>query len=305
MYSHLAPEFHVMLADPPYARIQHIQKDRWVNYPAAIDVYKAMIRLFAQSGQRRPIGMLIVGATNNGKTMIIERFLRKHPKTDDPSNDSANMPCLYVVAPPKPDLGAFYNIILRELGAVFKPSEPSSWKEIQVENLMKRAKIKMLCVDEFQHIGNGGHAHTTQFLNGLKNLTTKLKIPLVCAGTQSALNVVRSDPQIENRIHPYPLPHWKTGEALKRYLMTMEKYLPLKKPSHLASDHLMHQVLAMCDGDKSTASYGATIGEITTLIRYAAIEAINSGKEQIDESVLSKAGYKSPSKRREAAERSL
>ena len=52
-----------------------------------------------EPGQVRPPNLLIVGPTNNGKTMIAERFLRDHPPDASDDDDREIIPVLAVQMP--------------------------------------------------------------------------------------------------------------------------------------------------------------------------------------------------------------
>ena len=74
--SHLAPQAReiAMLSDEE--RIIRIRSDRWIGYPRAIEAIDRLEELLVWPRKQRMPNMLIVGPTNNGKSMIIERFRR-------------------------------------------------------------------------------------------------------------------------------------------------------------------------------------------------------------------------------------
>lgn len=48
--------------------------------------------------QSRMPNLLIVGETNNGKTVLVNRFRDKHPPLDNPNGDAIILPVLYIQA---------------------------------------------------------------------------------------------------------------------------------------------------------------------------------------------------------------
>ncbi len=94
------------------ARIEKIRSDRWIGYPKAKSVLTKLDDLMSYPRIERMPHMLIVGDTNNGKTMLTKRFLKKYPAKDNPEGDGVFAPVLLVQAPPVPDEGRFYNAIL-------------------------------------------------------------------------------------------------------------------------------------------------------------------------------------------------
>jgi hypothetical protein len=73
-----------------------------------------------------------------------------------------------------------------------------------------------------------------------------------------------------------------------------ERALPLRKPSRLADEQMARKLLALSEG---------SLGELSTLLTSAAIYAVQSGGERIDEKVLAAIDWAPPSERRRRAER--
>ena len=115
-------------------------------------------------------------------------------------------------------------------------------------------------------------------------------------GTREAYLAIRSDDQLENRFEPFTLPVWKEGPELVSLLASFAAMLPLRKQSHIGHEAVAKYVLARTEG---------TIGEIARLVSAAAIAAIRSGAECINEAALGKSAFRSPAERRRAFEREL
>ena len=79
--SHLLPGAQGLARLPAAERIQRIRADRWIGYPRAVDALNRLETLFAWPSKQRMPNLLLVGPTNNGKSMIIEKFRRTHPGT--------------------------------------------------------------------------------------------------------------------------------------------------------------------------------------------------------------------------------
>ncbi|RZK44312.1 MAG: hypothetical protein EOO61_04260 [Hymenobacter sp.] len=122
----------------------------------------------------------------------------------------------------------------------------------------------------------------------IKTLSNELCIPLVCAGMPAAANAIQRDEQLRSRFPPERLPLWELDADYMNLLQSFELLLPLKKPSNLTQESLAIKILALTEG---------TIGEISILLKEAAITAIESGKEHITSSILKSTGYVPPSKR--------
>jgi hypothetical protein len=133
-------------------------------------------------------------------------------------------------------------------------------------------------------------------LNLLRFLGNELKIPLIGVGTRDAYLAIRSDDQLENRFEPFVLPRWKPDDEACSLLASFAAALPLRRPSHIATIEMAEYLLTRSEG---------TIGELTALLTEAAVAAIESGREAIDQHTLRMASYSGPTERRRLFEREL
>jgi hypothetical protein len=123
-------------------------------------------------------------------------------------------------------------------------------------------------------------------LTGL--LVQSLQIPLIGVGTLEAVRAIQADPQLASRFYRAELPRWRMGREYRKLLASFERMLPLKRPSHLSREPIATKLLAMTEG---------TIGELSTLLKSAAIYAVRTGTERIDASVLAALEWEPPSAR--------
>jgi hypothetical protein len=65
-------------------RIACIDQDLWIGYGLAQEVHRRLKRIFDSERRMRPDNLLIVGASNNGKTAIARRFLARHQLSENP-----------------------------------------------------------------------------------------------------------------------------------------------------------------------------------------------------------------------------
>jgi GTPase SAR1 family protein len=96
--------------------------------------------------------LLIVGETNNGKTVLVNRFRDKHPPLDNPNEDAIILPVLYIQAPPGPDERGIYNAILNRLFEPYGKSEATDSKRDRVISVLKQLDLGMIMIDEIQHL---------------------------------------------------------------------------------------------------------------------------------------------------------
>ncbi len=293
-FSHLAPSAQDFALLPNEERIRQICGDRWIAYSRAQKAISRMDELMSGPKKQRMPNLLISGPTNNGKTMIIEKFRKKHSVKSCEGTNHELIPVVTVQVPSEPSVARFYALILSGLGAPIRPQARLVDLEQTALTILRAVETKMLIIDELHNILAGSVHVRRAFLNLLRFLGNELKIPIVGVGTREAYLAIRTDDQLENRFEPFPLPVWEEGEEFLALLASFTTVLPLRRPSVIVTNEMSKYIL-----EKS----GGTIGEITKLLTAAAIEAVNTGEEWINQRTLKLAKYQSPSERRRAFER--
>ena len=145
-------------------RIRRILQPHWIGYTQSKRILKRLEDLFGYPQVDRMPNLLIVGDTNNGKTMIVSRFQHQHPASDNPTGEHITVPVLLVQAPPIPDEGRFYANILEALAAPYKPRGSAGERQMQVIRLLRTIGTRMLIIDEIHHILAGPIHRQRQFL---------------------------------------------------------------------------------------------------------------------------------------------
>jgi hypothetical protein len=275
------------LSDPE--RIDRVRSARWIGYTRAKQVLAKLEALLTHPKQHRMPNLLLVGDTNNGKTLLVNRFEKLHPEREHPDGDRLSLPVLYIQAPPTPDEARFYNTILEKLGAPYRAADRIDRKQFQSIRILSKIETKMLIIDEVQHVIAGNQGRQRAFLNTIKYLGNELQIPIVGVGTKDAFNAIQTDPQLSNRFEPAILPRWEMGNEYLKLLASFERMMPLKKPSGLVENALALKVLSMSEG---------TIGEISSLLGKAAVKAIETGGECVSPKLLDSLDWTRPSERK-------
>lgn len=291
---HLSAAARAALDLPASARIERIRRPRWIGYTRAKQLLDKLDDLLTHPKTHRMPNLLIVGDTNAGETMLANRFVQLHPADKTLAGEAVIIPVLAIQAPPEPDEGRFYNAIFEALSTPYNPRERVAQKQIQVLRLLKRIGLRMLIIDEVHNVLTGSVTKQRQFLNVLKYLGNDLQIALVGLGTKEALRALQADPQLANRFEPAALPPWQLDREFQMLLASFEQVLPLRKPSRLANEKIARKLLALSEG---------SLGELSVLLTSAAIYAVRSGTERINEKVLAAIDWVPPSERRRRAER--
>ena len=291
---HLRSSVRSIAGLPAAQRIRHIRTERWIGYPRARSVIVHLETLLVWPDRQRMPNLLLIGPTNNGKSMIIEKFRRAHPAVSLP--DREHIPVLCMQMPPDPAPGRFYLAMLAALGTPMRPRSRVHELEQQAVTLLRATGVRMLIIDELHNVLAGRDNVRREFLNLLRFLGNELRIPLVGVGTREAYLAIRSDAQLENRFHPMTLPIWTNDTDTRSLLASFTASFPLRAPSHLTSTEMTDYLLTRCEG---------TIGELATLLTAAAVTALEVGEESITSQVLTQTAYSGPTERRRHFERHL
>jgi GTPase SAR1 family protein len=287
--AHLLPKAATYLDRPDAERIAYIRSPRWIGYPRAQETLDRLETLLSHPKSHRMPNLLIIGDTNNGKTMLVQRFCNRHKPEDNPDGEAAIVPVLFMQAPPVPDESRFYNAILELLFAPYKSGDRADRKQFQAIKLLRAVGLKMLVIDEIHHILAGNMTKQRAFLNVIKYLGNELEVPIVGVGTRDAFRAIQTDPQLSNRFDRVMLPLWTNDDEYLRLLTTFERAIPLRLPSNLIDGALADRIYAMTEG---------YIGEVARLLVEAAVHAVKGKKERIDKKILEGIGWVSPSDRR-------
>ena len=152
-------------------RIAKIRGGRWIRYPLADRIAAKLEELLLLPKTHRMPNLLIVGETNNGKTAILSRFVRQHPPQESDGGEVASgIPVIAIEAPPVPEERRFYAEILRQVFAPFRASKPAGQLQYEVLRLLATVEVKLLIIDEIQHVLAGPLLKQRQFLNVIKHL---------------------------------------------------------------------------------------------------------------------------------------
>jgi hypothetical protein len=256
---HLHPSAQTVARLTDGERVARIRAERWIGYSRAVEALARLEALYEWPTRQRMPNLLLIGATNNGKSMIIEKFRRGHPPSS--GAEVEQIPVLAVQMPSDPSVSRFYAALLAALGAPLRPRQQVAELERLALSLLRRVGVRMLVIDELHNVLAGRDQSRREFLNLLRFLGNELRIPLVGVGTREAYLAIRSDDQLENRFEPISLPLWDEGPDTLSLLASFASSFPLRRPSPIATDEAARYLLARSEG---------TIGELARLLTEAA-----------------------------------
>lgn len=294
MTKHLHSEAKNLLNQDQRKQVLWLKTRKWFPYTTgnrALDIIDGMLN---HPPTHRMPSMLLIGQTNNGKTMILEEALNRHPPRSIPADEADQVPIIFLTMPPGPELRRFYTLILTKIGAVHRPSDSTSRLESQVLALLKAVGTRIIIIDELHNIADGKYHLQRQFLNMLRFLSNELRISFICAGTKKAIRTIQSDDQLANRFQPMILPEWKDGQDYRKFLYFLESTLPLPEPSLLYKSDIAPTILTIAE---------RTVGEMISFVNEATFVALAAGATMLTREHFDEAAYVPPSKRRAEAEK--
>ena len=257
------------------ARILHLKQPLWIEYPRAKKLIQILDDLLAYPKRSRMPNLLIVGESFMGKTSIIEKFASTHKRVlirDDEGAPRALVPVILISAPDMADMKNVYIKILEKFFTGFRPTDTMAKLRHQALYLMRESGVKMLIIDEIHNLLETTMTKQRLVMNGIKNLSNELKIPIVGAGTDVAVKILSTDPQHASRFDVVRLGRWEVNQEYRGLLKAFEKRLPLRKPSHLYQKEKAKLFYTLSNGN---------LGNLHKLITACAIEAIETGEEEI------------------------
>ncbi len=292
----LYPQTKALLEASDEDRIYEIKSEHFIPHYRVQKVLQEMDDLMNHPPTHRMPNRLLLGKTNNGKSMAVLKFLKANPPEINPDGEAVIVPVLYVLMPAVPKERAFYLKILETLGTKHKTYAPTTDLGSLARRALSVIGLRLLIIDEIHNVLGGNSSERKEILRIIREMCNELKVPIFGCGTPDALSAIAIDDQLANRFVPIALPNWKPNNETRALLNSIEMFLPLKKASGLSQPDILKKILSLSEG---------TIGEIIALVRLAAIDAIKKKTEQITLSSLEEIDYVPPSIRREQAERLL
>jgi len=276
-YEHIHPDFRHVLLLSDKERMEFLDQPRWIGYTSAQQILETLQGLLHKPLRPRMPNLLLVGDPNNGKTTIVRRFRDLCGQGYVNENAEPVKPIILAEAPPSADEKGLYISILERFFTPYRATDPVSKLRYQVIHLFRACHVRMLVIDEFHSLLTGSAVKQREVMNAIKLLCNELAIPIVGVGTREAVRVLHTDPQHASRFDVMSLPAWVLNQDFQRLLAGFEKVLPLKHPSALHKPELASLLHAISEGN---------IGNLHRLLVECAKEALTSGKEQIDRSVI-------------------
>jgi hypothetical protein len=279
-YNHISAQCQAIMALPNSSRVSYIHLDKWVNHSAAADIRNRIKSTLYLPNNEQAICMVIIGAGGAGKSSLLDRVV----KDSDSWAQRLDLPRPYLQLrlSPEPTLKSNINSICRECGLPPYENRKDNLPP-EVVNTLKARKVRILFIDEFNHLLAVSRAEAIKNLNFFKEISgPPMSLTLIGFGTHEAMHAIKMDVQLSSRFQELNLEAWRPNEEFRSFLASYERFLPLKLPSNLASKEIVNFLTTQID---------PTTRNITHRIKWAAMSAILEGAERISVDILQRTNH--------------
>lgn len=256
-------------------RLAQIDGERFVSYTLAVHYLERFEELVLNE---RPRHYFLTGVSGNGKTTLARFFQSRHPAVLNPRGDAAVLPTLRVICPEKSSVGQFGEELLNRVMQE-SPRGTTAIEKLRVaKTIIRNLNVKVVFVDEIQHLHVGSVQERAGMRNAIKRLCDECGVSVVAIGIPSALGILAQEPQLKRRFKPITLPRWKADDEGRSLLHRLEQDLGLEKESRIAQNaQLSRFIIDRAEG---------VLEFIADQMREAGKAAICSGKEKIDQTLI-------------------
>ena len=154
-------------------RIARIDRDRWIGYCRALDVLHELERILHSERRQRPDNLLIVGASNNGKTAIARRFIARVLPPENVGATASRIPVALIQAPNGPRIPQLLMAIRAALGHPPGRREATAQLRSETYAMMRRVGLRLLLI-ELTHPSRHGLRHAKWAFGLLRNTPARL-----------------------------------------------------------------------------------------------------------------------------------
>ena len=167
--AHLLPAAQEAAELPDPARIAHVRAEQWwIGYARAQAALDRLEDLFRHGpGQIRPPNLLVLAPTNNGKSMIAEKFRRDHEAPAGDEADAETIPVVAMQMPTEPTVARVSAALLGHLGAPARSGPGSRKHELEqlALKVLRGVGARVLVIDELHNMLAGSPTARREFLN--------------------------------------------------------------------------------------------------------------------------------------------
>jgi Cdc6-like AAA superfamily ATPase len=200
-----------------------------------------------------PEHLLITGQAGVGKSLVLKK-LRESFQLIDHSN-CREIPVVYTEVPAACSIKKLAGEMLKSMGSPFWNRGTEADRTHQLLTLMKECKVRLVMLDEVNHLVDRGKSATHYAVGDwIKQLTDKAGISFVLAGTPMARVLLLTNGQIRSRfgeeiaIEPLSLESAQEAMIFKNTLKVFQSLLGTLDCVDLAGQEMLRRIAYACGG---------------------------------------------------------
>jgi Cdc6-related protein, AAA superfamily ATPase len=232
-------------------RVEHVKKII-VHHPVYKDVLEELeMRFDLGEDSVAPDCLYLFGPTGAGKSTVTSEFTNRYPREEviTDSREYTRIPVLHVKVPSKATPRSLASKILFDMGDPNHFRGTESELTSRVHHLIEKCDVKMVVLDEFQHLIDSDTLHVlVTASNWVKTFTEEIKIPVVLCGMPESMRIFINNPQLDRRFtNKIELPPFRYGTAaeittFRKFLREVEKQLPFADQSNLSDTAIADRI---------------------------------------------------------------
>lgn len=287
-FPHLHPQLEDVAAMDYKQRMDYLGTRRYANHPGSAEVLAELDLIYKAPRSHRMPWLMVAGDSGVGKSTAVRKFASAINSAEPHDDETQTFPVLMVEMPPDAVEKRLYVEIINELGVFPGHRTPVDQLQYTARTLIANCQVRMLVLDEAQHLLSGTPHRRIVSQNAIKNLCNKMQISLVCVGVMETFDAVNHDKQMVSRFRRIVLKRFDNDKQYGAFLQTLESLLPLRHPSNLALPHLTAMIHTRTEG---------VVSFTWDLLESAARAALVAGKEFVDEKTIKSMKWVRPSDR--------
>lgn len=205
-----------------------------------------------------PRCLLITGSAGYGKTTIGTYYSEQYKR--EVTDSGTIVPVFYSVIPSNATVKGLASRLLEDLGDPLYDKGTTTNMTSRLCRLIKECKVELIIMDEFQHLINGDSDKVLKSTaDWLKDILNRTKVPIVLMGMPSSIRILTANAQLMRRfatkfeLKAFSWTPVEEREDFMRFLMMLEKAMPMPKPSMLYSESMALRVFCSTKGIISNA----------------------------------------------------
>lgn len=144
-----------------------------------------------------PQVFVLLGESRSGKTRVLETIESENPSYRTP--EGTIMPIVRIRVPKGATTNGVFSLILHAMGDRFTGRSTETDKLIRLLGFAEKLKVRVIVIDEFQHLVRFNQRSEFDTADALKVLADVASVNLVVAGLSYARIVIDSNPQLAGR----------------------------------------------------------------------------------------------------------